>query len=338
MEQKGGIFLKKIILEILVGICIIVLVLFGYSFWKKNNNDTDQLTQVKLSEVTHSAFYAPLYVAIENGYFKDEGIDLDLILTSGADKVAAAVLSGDVNIGFAGPESAIYVYNGGEEDYLVTFAGLTKRDGQFIVSKDKDFQWSDLKGKEVLVGRKGGMPALNFLNALKNAGIDPSEVNLNYSVEFAALAGSFISGVGDYVNLFEPNATKLEKEGYGTVVASIGEKSGSVPYTAFYAQKSYMENNKDVLEKFTRALEKGINYVNDHSEEEIAKVIAPQFPDSSVNDLMTIVKRYKDYDSWLPNAYISEEIYQNLEDIMIDADLIQEYVPYQDLVQNISHE
>ena len=338
MEQKGGIFLKKIILEILVGICIIVLVLFGYSFWKKNNNDTDQLTQVKLSEVTHSAFYAPLYVAIENGYFKDEGIDLDLILTSGADKVAAAVLSGDVNIGFAGPESAIYVYNGGEEDYLVTFAGLTKRDGQFIVSKDKDFQWSDLKGKEVLVGRKGGMPALNFLNALKNAGIDPSEVNLNYSVEFAALAGSFISGVGDYVNLFEPNATKLEKEGYGTVVASIGEKSGSVPYTAFYAQKSYMENNKDVLEKFTRALEKGINYVNDHSEEEIAKVIAPQFPDSSVNDLMTIVKRYKETDSWLPNAYISEEIYQNLEDIMIDADLIQEYVPYQDLVQNISHE
>ncbi len=330
--------MKKIILEILVGICIIVLVLFGYSFWKKNNNDTDQLTQVKLSEVTHSAFYAPLYVAIENGYFKDEGIDLDLILTSGADKVAAAVLSGDVNIGFAGPESAIYVYNGGEEDYLVTFAGLTKRDGQFIVSKDKDFQWSDLKGKEVLVGRKGGMPALNFLNALKNAGIDPSEVNLNYSVEFAALAGSFISGVGDYVNLFEPNATKLEKEGYGTVVASIGEKSGSVPYTAFYAQKSYMENNKDVLEKFTRALEKGINYVKEHNEEEIAKVIAPQFPDSSVNDLMTIVKRYKETDSWLPNAYISEEIYQNLEDIMIDADLIQEYVPYQDLVQNISHE
>lgn len=338
MEQKGGIFLKKIILEILVGICIIVLVLFGYSVWKKNNNGTDQLTQVKLSEVTHSAFYAPLYVAMENGYFKEEGIDLELILTSGADKVAAAVLSGDVNIGFAGPESAIYVYNGGEEDYLVTFAGLTKRDGQFIVSKDKDFQWSDLKGKEVLVGRKGGMPALNFLNALKNAGIDPSEVNLNYSVEFAALSGSFISGVGDYVNLFEPNATKLEKEGYGTVVASIGEKSGSVPYTAFYAQKSYIENNKEVLEKFTRALEKGINYVKDHNEEEIAKVIAPQFPDSSVNDLKTIVKRYKDYDSWLPNAYISEEIYRNLEDIMIDADLIKEYVPYQELVQNISHE
>lgn len=339
MEQKGGIFLKKILLEILIGILILVFVLLGYSMWKNKDASTDNMVKVKLSEVTHSAFYAPLYIAIENGYFKEEGIDLELILTSGADKVAAAVLSGDVNIGFAGPESAIYVYNGGEEDYLVTFAGLTKRDGQFIVSnQDGEFQWSDLKGKEVLVGRKGGMPALNFLNALKNAGIDPSEVKLNYSVEFAALAGSFISGIGDYVNLFEPNATKLEKEGYGHVVASIGEKSGSVPYTAFYAQKSYLENNKEILEKFTRALEKGINYAKDHHEEDIAKVIAPQFPDSSVNDLKTIVKRYKDADSWLPNAYISEEIYKNLEDIMINAELISEYVPYQKLVQNISHE
>jgi len=338
MEQKGGIFLKKILLEILLGVILISFVLFGYSKWKNNNSEED-FVRVKLSEVTHSAFYAPLYVSMENGYFKEEGIDLELILTSGADKVAAAVLSGDVNIGFAGPESAIYVYNGGEEDYLITFAGLTKRDGQFIVSHDnKEFDWNDLKGKEILVGRKGGMPALNFLNALKNAGIDESEVNLNYSVEFAALAGSFISGVGDYVNLFEPNATKLEKEGYGSVVASIGEKSGSVPYTAFYAQKSYLENNKETLEKFVRALEKGIDYVKNHNEEEIAKVIAPQFPDSSVNDLMTIVKRYKETDSWLPNAYISEEIYKNLEDIMIDAKLIDEYVPYHELVKNISHE
>lgn len=339
MKQKEEYVLKKRIIEILCGIIIVVLVLFGYTKWKNKDNKDDNLVKVKLSEVTHSAFYAPLYVSIENGYFKEEGIDLELILTSGADKVAAAVLSKDVNIGFAGPESAIYVYNGGEEDYLVTFAGLTKRDGQFIIGKDgKDFDWNQLKGKEVLVGRKGGMPALNFLNALKNAGIDPSEVNLNYSVEFAALSGSFISGVGDYVNLFEPNATKLEKEGYGNVVASIGEKSGSVPYTAFYVQKSYMEQNKELLEKFTRALEKGINYVKDHNEEEIANAISAQFPDSSLNDLKTIVKRYKDYDSWLPNCFISEEIYKNLEDIMMDADLINEYVPFDKLVQNISHE
>lgn len=331
--------MKKKILEVLIGVLIIVIVLGGYFFFNNRKNNENALTKVKLSEVTHSAFYAPLYVAIEDGYFKEEGIDLELILTSGADKVAAAVLSKDVQIGFAGPESAIYVYNGGEEDYLVTFAGLTKRDGQFIVGKSgKEFDWNDLKGKEILVGRKGGMPALNFLNALKNAGINTSEVNLNYSVEFAALAGSYIAGIGDYVNLFEPNATKLEREGYGNVVASIGEKSGSVPYTAFYTQLSYFEENKDVLEKFTRALEKGIDYVKNHNEEEIATIIAPQFPDSSMNDLKTIVKRYKDYDSWLPNGFISEEIYKNLEDIMIDAKLIEDYVPYDKLVRNISHE
>ena len=331
--------MKKKILEVLIGVLIIVIVLGGYFFFNNRKNNENALTKVKLSEVTHSAFYAPLYVAIEDGYFKEEGIDLELILTSGADKVAAAVLSKDVQIGFAGPESAIYVYNGGEEDYLVTFAGLTKRDGQFIVGKSgKEFDWNDLKGKEILVGRKGGMPALNFLNALKNAGINPSDVKLNYSVEFAALAGSYIAGIGDYVNLFEPNATKLEREGYGNVVASIGEKSGSVPYTAFYTQLSYFEENKEVLEKFTRALEKGIDYVKNHNEEEIATIIAPQFPDSSMNDLKTIVKRYKDYDSWLPNGFISEEIYKNLEDIMIDAKLIDDYVPYDKLVRNISHE
>lgn len=331
--------MKKRILEILCGIVIIVLILFGYSKWKNRDVTDENMVKVKLSEVTHSAFYAPLYVAIENGYFKEEGLDIELILTSGADKVAAAVLSGDVNIGFAGPESAIYVYNGGEENYLVTFAGLTKRDGQFIVGREgESFDWNNLQGKEILVGRKGGMPALNFLNALQNAGVDPNTLNLNYSVEFAALSGSFISGVGDYVNLFEPNATKLEKEGYGSVVASIGEMSGSVPYTAFYAQKSYIEENRSVLEKFTRAIEKGIDYVKNHNEEEIASVISPQFPDSSIDDLKTIVKRYKDYDSWLPNCFISEEIYKNLEDIMIDAELITEYVPFDQLVQNIGHE
>lgn len=200
--------MKKILLKILIGILIVVLILVGYNKWNNNKSGADNLVHVKLAEVTHSAFYAPLYVSMENGYFKEEGIDLELILTSGADKVAAAVLSGDVHIGFAGPESAIYVYNGGEENYLITFAGLTKRDGQFIVSKDdKEFDWNDLKGKEILVGRKGGMPALNFLNALKNAGIGEDEVNLNYSVEFAALAGSYISGVGDFVNLFELNAS-----------------------------------------------------------------------------------------------------------------------------------
>lgn len=241
--------MKKKIIAAIIGIVLIVAMVVIYTIFKPNKEESG-LTKVSLAEVTHSAFYAPLYVAIENGYLEEEGIEVDLILTPGADKVASAVLSNDVQIGFAGTESAIYVYDGGEEDYLVTFAGLTKRDGQFIISKDENFTWEDLKGKEVLVGRQGGMPALNFLNALKNAGINANEVNLNYSIDFASLSGAYIGGTGDFVNLFEPNATLLEKEGYGHVVASIGELSGEMPYTAFYARKSYLEENKELLEKF----------------------------------------------------------------------------------------
>ena len=224
--------------KIIIGLsCIIIFValILALKFIKKDTNEN--LIKVRLAEVTHSSFYSPLYIALEKGYFKEAGIDLELILTPGADKVSAAVLSGDVEIGFAGAESAIYVYKQDESDYLQLFAGLTKRDGQFIFGKDENFDWHNLEGKEVLVGRKGGMPALNFINAMENAGVDISKVNLNYSVEFAALSGSYISGVGDYVNLFEPNASLLEKEGYGRVLASIGSLSGEMPYTTFYTKK-----------------------------------------------------------------------------------------------------
>ena len=293
-----------------------------------------------MAEVTHSIFYAPLYAAIENGYFEDEGLDVELILTPGADKVSAAVLSGDVQIGFCGPESSIYVYNGGEKDYIQTFAGLTKRDGQFIVSREKitDFKMTDLIGKEVLVGRTGGMPALNFENAVKNSDIAKNDINMNYSIEFAALSGSFIGGEGDFVNLFEPNATKLEKEGYGYVVGSVGMLAGEVPYTAFNAKKSYIKENKDIIEKFTKAINKGITFVKDNNEKKIANAIVKQFPDEALNDVVTIVKRYKDSDSWLDNPYISEESFQNLEDIMINAKQIDEYVPYDKLINNFYHE
>lgn len=326
---------KRIIISIISFLIIFIGILTFVKFTSNKNKD---LTKVKLAEVTHSAFYAPLYVAIENGYFKDEGIDLEVILTPGADKVASAVLSDDVNVGFAGPESAIYVYNGGEKDYITTFAGLTKRDGQFIVSRNKNFKLEDLIGKEVLVGRYAGMPSLNFINALKNNNIDINKIKLNYSVEFAALSGSFISGVGDYVNLFEPNATNIEKEGYGYVVASVGELSGEVPYTAFYTRKSYIDENKELLIKFTNAIAKGLTYVKENNSEKIADVILPQFPDISKNSLATIIDRYKNSDSWLDNPYISEESFKNLENIMMDANLIDEYVPYEDLINNLYNE
>ena len=221
-------------------ICLVLILMISLLSVHNKKDEDKSLTKIKVAEVTHSVFYAPWYVAIENNYFKDEGLDIELILTTGADKVAAAVLSNDVNIGFAGLESTVYVYNGGEADYLVNFAGLTKRDGQFILSRSKDdnFNLEKLYGKEILVGRQGGMPALNFLNALKKMNVDSKKINLNYSVEFAALSGSFIGGMGDYVNLFEPTATKLEKESLGYVVASIGAYSGEMPYTTYYARKS----------------------------------------------------------------------------------------------------
>ncbi len=326
---------KKIIITV-IGLIFIVGLFVVYSIFKKEEDTT--LTKIRLAEVTHSAFYAPMYVAIEEGYMAEEGIEIELLLTPGADKVAAAVLSGDVEVGFAGEESAIYIYAGEEEDYLVTFAGLTKRDGQFIISRDEDFSWEDLEGKKVLVGRQGGMPALNFINALKNAGVDTSKVNLNYSVEFAALSGSFIGGVGDYVNLFEPNATLLEEEGYGHVVASIGELSGEMPYTAFYTKKSYLEENKDLLERFSRAINKGLEYVQTHTARETAEVILPQFTDSSLDELEMFVARYKESDSWLSSTYIPEEYFRNLEDLMIENDLLDDYVPYDELIYNFSNE
>lgn len=326
---------KKIIITV-IGLVFIVSLFVVYSIFKKEEDTS--LTKIRLAEVTHSPFYAPLYVAIEEGYMEEEGIDIELLLTPGADKVAAAVLSGDVEVGFAGEESAIYIYAGEEEDYLVTFAGLTKRDGQFIISREEDFSWEDLEGQEVLVGRQGGMPALNFINALENAGIDPAKVNLNYSVEFASLSGSFIGGVGDYVNLFEPNATLLEQEGYGHVVASIGRLSGEMPYTAFYTKKSYLEENKDLLERFSRAINKGLDYVQTHTARETAEVILPQFTDSSLDELEMFVARYKESDSWLSSTYIPEEYFKNLEDLMIENDLLEDYVPYDDLIYNFSNE
>lgn len=320
-------------LSIIVGLCLIGMIAFVCFTGKKEEND---LRKIRVAEVTHSPFYTPFYVAIENGYFKEEGLDIELVLTPGADKVSAAVLSNDVEIGFAGPEASIYVYNGGEEDYIISFAGLTKRDGQFILAREAtdNFKLEDLYNKEILVGRKGGMPSLNFLNALKKSNIDPKKININYSVEFAALSGSFIGGIGDYVNLFEPTATKLTKDNLGYVVASIGLMSGEVPYTAFNARKSFINNNEDVIRKFTKALNKGIKYTLENNEIEIAKVILKQFPDSSLNDLSVIIKRYKDYDCFLDSTYISEKSFENLEDIMIDNDLLKSYVPYSDLIKN----
>ena len=322
--------MKKIFYTFLVVLLLVLCLIFFLPKKEKNDN----MKSIKIAEVTHSVFYAPLYVAIEEGYFNKENIDIKLVLTPGADKVSAAVLSGDVQIGFAGAESAIYVYEKNEKDYLQIFSGLTKRDGQFILGRKdkKDFSLEDLYGKEILVGRSSGMPALNFLNALKNEGIDKNKIKINYNIDFASLSGAFIGNTGDYVNLFEPTALKLEKEGYGYVLQSIGLLSGEMPYTTFYARKSYIENNKDVVKSFTKAINKGLEFVKNNDEMKIAKSIYKQFPDLSLNDLSTIVKRYKDADSFLDSSHIEEKLLVNLENLLIDNNLLKEYVPYNDLI------
>lgn len=322
--------MKKIFYTFLVILLLVLCLIFFLPKKEKNDN----MNSIKIAEVTHSVFYAPLYVAIEEGYFNEENIDIKLILTPGADKVSAAVLSGDVQIGFAGAESAIYVYEKNEKDYLQIFSGLTKRDGQFILGRKdkKDFSLKDLYGKEILVGRSSGMPALNFLNALKNEGIDKNKIKINYNIDFASLSGAFIGNTGDYVNLFEPTALKLEKEGYGYVLQSIGLLSGEMPYTTFYARKSYIENNKEIIKSFTKAINKGLEFVKNNDEMKIAKSIYKQFPDLSLNDLSTIVKRYKDADSFLDSSYIEEKLLINLENLLIDNNLLKNYVPYNDLI------
>lgn len=316
---------------IIIGLIIVIGSIFIFI---KTNNKTTNLTTIKVAEVTHSAFYTPFYISIKNNYFKDNNIDIDLILTSGANNVIAAVLSKDVDIGLCGPEATIYVYNEGEKDYIKTFAGLTKRDGQFIVSRTKidNFKLENLIGKEVLGGRPGGMPIINFYNALKNENI--KGVNTNDTVDFANLTSAFLTGTGDFVNLFEPNATKIEKMNKGYVVASVGMYAGEVPYTAFNARTSYIENNKELINNFKDAINKGLEFTKNNNSKDIAKIIIDLFPNTSIEDLTTIIERYKNADSWLDNTFITEEMFKNLEDMMIDSKLLKKYVPYKDLIIN----
>ena len=322
--------MKKNILYILIVFLIALFTLFSL----KKENKSDRVLTV--GEVTHSVFYTPFYVAIEKNYFKDKNIDIDLSVISGANNVAAAVLSGDIDVGFCGPEATIYVYNAGEKDYLQSFAGLTKRDGQFILAREKikDFKFSDLKGKEVLAGRIGGMPEINFENALKNEGIDKDDVSINTSVDFASLSSAFISGTGDFVNLFEPNATKLEQQGFGYVVSSIGKKSGDMPYTAFNAKKSFIKENKQLLKDFTEALNNGIKFTRENDSKTIAKVILNQFPDTSMNDLISIIDRYKKADTWLDSPYIDEDLFNNLQELLINSNQASKKVSYNKLINN----
>ena len=295
----------------------------------------DGNVDVTLNEVAHSIFYAPQYVAIEEGYFDEEGIDLTLVNGGGADKVMTAMISGEADIGLMGSEASIYTYAGGEEDYAVNFAQLTQRAGNFLVGRepDEDFEWSDLNGKKVLGGRAGGMPQMVFEYILKKNGIDPkTDLEIDQSINFGLTAAAFTSDDSDYTVEFEPFATGLEMEGTGYVVASLGEESGYVPYTAYCAKKSYLAENPEIVRKFTNAIQKGMDYVNAHSAEEIATVIHPQFKETPYENVVKIVERYKAQDTWKEDLVFEKESFDLLQNILEEAGELKERVPYEALV------
>ena len=294
-----------------------------------------ELTKVTLHEVAHSIFYAPQYVAIENGYFEEEGIELELVNGFGADKVMTAVLSGEADIGFMGSESSIYVYSQNPDDRIVNFAQLTQRAGNFLVSREpmESFQWQDLRGKSILGGRKGGMPQMVFEYILKKNNLDPAaDMEINQSIDFGSTAAAFSGGQGDFTVEFEPSATLLEKEGAGYVVASLGVDSGYVPYTAYSARQSFLEENPELVQGFTNALQKGMDYVSSHTPDEIAEVIAPQFEETDLEDIIAIVTRYYEQDTWKEDLIFEKDGFTLLQDILDEAGELKERVPYEMLV------
>ena len=314
----------------LIGIC-------GVSCKKDKN-------KITIAEVAHSVFYAPQYAAIELGYFEDEGLEVELVNANGADKVMAALLSGDAQVGLMGPEASIYVYNGGQENYAINFAQLTKRDGSFIVGREKvdNFTLDMLKGSSILGGRKGGVPEMTLEYTLKQAGLLVGQddftvlandgVLVRTDIQFAAMAGAFTSGEADYTTLFEPTATAIEKEGKGYVLASVGELSGEVPYTAYSALKNYISDNEDIIEKFTRAITRGLEWVHSHTAREIAEVVSPHFTELSLDDLEVVMQRHIDIDAWVQTPLLTEEALNKLMDIMQEANELDKRAPYDKIV------
>ena len=292
---------------------------------------------VKVSEVTRSVFYAPQYIAINNGYFKEKGIEIELTTGQGADAVMTSVLSNQVQIGFAGPEASIYVYNEGKEDYTQVFAQMTKRDGSFLVSKnnEEDFKFTDVKGKTIIPGRKGGVPYMTLEYVLKENKIQPNkDVNLDDSIKFDLMAGAFTSGEADYVTLFEPTASLIEKQGKGHIVASVGKEAGEVPYTAYFAKKSYIDNNTEIIQNFTDAVYQGQKWVKEHTSKEIAERIANFFPDTDIKLLAEAIEKYKEIDAWNETPVMKEEAFNKLQEIMTKAGELRNKAPFEKIVNN----
>lgn len=323
---------------LIIGLIIILIIVGVITYFvTKDNTQTASLQKIRLNEVTRSVFYAPQYVAIAKGFMEEEGLEIEITTGQGADKVMTAVLAGQSDIGFAGPEASIYVYNEGKEDYCQVFAQLTQKDGSFLVSREPtdNFSWQDLKGKTIIPGRKGGVPYMTFEYVLKKNGLNPeTDLVLDDSIKFDLMAGAFTGGSADYVTLFEPTATMTEQAGKGYIVASVGEASGEIPYTAYFAKKSYIEENSDIIQKFTNAIYKGQKWVEEHTMQEVAEAIKDFFPDTDVDLLAQVLQSYKDIDAWKTDPVMKEESYNLLQTVMEEAGELKQRAPFDKVINN----
>ena len=327
---------KKAIISTIT-IVLLVLVVVSVVKIKNARQNTEDTQIIKVNEVTRSVFYAPQYVAINNGYFKENGMEIELSTGQGADAVMTAVLSDQCDIGFAGPEASIYVYNEGKEDFCQVFAQMTKKDGSFLVARTdtEEFNWKDVKGKTIIPGRKGGVPYMTLEYVLRKNGIDPQkDVTLDDSIKFDLMAGAFASGNADYVTLFEPTASLTQNEKKGYIVASVGEEAGEIPYTAYFAKKSYIENNEETIQGFTNAIYQGQKWVKEHTSQEIAKVIQNFFPDTDIDLLSSAIQSYKDIDAWNDTPVLKEEAFNRLQEVMTMAGELKQKAPNDKIVNN----
>lgn len=330
----------------LFAMMLALILVFGCAACGSHTEDTAQKTEsaeretvkLTLSEVTHSVFYAPQYVALEKGFFAEEGLEIELINGGGADKVMTSVLTGEAEIGFCGPEACIYVLNQGKEDPPVIFAQMTKRDGSFLVGREEQaFSWDQLKGKTIIGGRKGGVPEMTLEYVMRQNGVIPGEdAAVDTTVQFNMMAGAFTGGNGDYVTLFEPTATEVEANGQGYVLTSIGEESGEIPYTAYFTSRSFAEKNSDVVQRFTNAIAKALKWVKEHDAAETAEAISPQFPDTSVETLTKVVERYRAIDAWNDTPVMRQDALERLETVMETAGELKhdEWVDFSKLTDN----
>ncbi len=326
--------MKHAILKWVAVITAVAVLAVGLVGCKK---DEDGLQKVRVCEVTHSIFYAPQYAAIALGFFADEGIEIELSNGQGADAVMAAVLSGNIDIGFAGPEASIYVYNEGNTDYTQVFAQITQRDGSFLIGRENDdnFTWDKVKGKVVLPGRKGGVPYMTLEHVLRENGVDPAtDTTLDNSVQYAMMTAAFTGGTGDYVTAFEPTASMLEQQGQGYIVASVGEASGDIPYTAYFAKKSYIEGNSDLIQRFTNAVYRGQQWCATHTAAEIAEAVADQFPDTELALLEKAVKSYQSIDAWNTTPVMGKAGFDRLQSVMTEAGELAKTADYDKVVNN----